>query len=117
MAEEQAASVELLRNFAPLDGMKRDNLTALAKKVSVKSLAAGRALFNKGDTDKRTMWLVRGTIEADDGARNTRVIRGGTPDARNPLFPQLPRLATVRAVDNISYLAIDSDLLDVMITW
>jgi CRP-like cAMP-binding protein len=117
MAEDQAASVELLRTFAPLDGMKRDNLAALAKKVSVKSLSAGRALFSKGDTDKRTMWLVRGTIEVDDGAHNTRVIRGGTPDAKNPLFPQLPRPATVRAVDNISFLAIDSDLLDVMITW
>jgi CRP-like cAMP-binding protein len=117
MAEEQAASVEVLRNFAPLDGMKRDNLTALAKKVSVRSLSAGRALFSKGDTDKRTMWLVRGALEVDDGARNTRVIRSGTPEARNPLYPQLPRPVTVRAVDNVSYLAIDSDLLDVMITW
>jgi CRP-like cAMP-binding protein len=117
MAEEQAASVEVLRNLAPLDGMKRDNLTALAKKVSVRSLTAGRALFSKGDTDKRTMWLVRGTVEVDDGEHNLKVIRSGTPEARNPLYPQLPRPVTVRAVDTISYLAIDSDLLDVMITW
>jgi CRP-like cAMP-binding protein len=117
MAEEQAASVEVLRNFAPLDGMKRDNLTALAKKVTVRALTAGRALFSKGDTDKRTMWLVRGTVEVDDGEHNLKLIRSGTPEARNPLYPQLPRAVTVRAVDNISYLAIDSDLLDVMITW
>jgi len=32
MAEEQVASVQLLKNFAPLDAMKRENLTALAKK-------------------------------------------------------------------------------------
>jgi len=31
-AEEQVASVQLLRNFAPLDAMKRENLAALAKK-------------------------------------------------------------------------------------
>jgi CRP-like cAMP-binding protein len=116
MSEEQAASVELLRNFAPLDAMKRENLTALSKKVSVRALSGGRALFSKGDTDKRTIWLVSGVVEIDDGS-HTGLVRGGTPDARSPLSPQLPRRATVRAVDDISYLSIDSDLLDVMITW
>jgi CRP-like cAMP-binding protein len=117
MSEEQAATVQLLKTFAPLDGMKRENLTALAKKVSVKSLGAGRALFSQGDTDKRTVWLVSGRIEANDGVRNVALIRGGTPEARNPLYPSLPRSVTVRAVDDVSYLSIDSDLLDVMITW
>ncbi|HEX4387232.1 MAG TPA: cyclic nucleotide-binding domain-containing protein [Steroidobacteraceae bacterium] len=117
MSEEQAANVQLLKTLAPLDGMKRENLAALAKKVSVKTLAAGRALFSQGDTDKRTVWLVSGRVEANDGVRNVALIRGGTPEARNPLFPGLPRSVTVRAVDDVSYVAIDSDLLDVMITW
>ena len=103
--------------LAPLDGMKRDNLAALAKKVSVKTLSAGRVLFSKGDSDKRTVWLVNGVLEIDDGARNIVVLRSGTPEARNPLSPQVPRRVTVRAVDDVNYLSIDSDLLDVMITW
>ena len=45
MSEEQAATVKLLRGFAPLDGMKRENLTALAKKVSVKSLSRRARAF------------------------------------------------------------------------
>jgi CRP-like cAMP-binding protein len=117
MAEEQAASVQLLRTFAPLDGMKRENLTALSKKVSIKTLSAGRVLFSQGDTDKRTVWLVSGVAEIDDGKKRVSVVRGGSPEARNPLHPHLPRLVTVRAVDDISFLSIDSDLLDVMITW
>jgi CRP-like cAMP-binding protein len=117
MSEDQVASVQLLRMFAPLDGMKRENLAALAKKVSVRSLDAGRVLFNRGDTDKRTVWLVSGLIEIDDGERKIGTLRGGTPEARNPLSPQLPRRVTVRALDDVSYLSIDSDLLDVMITW
>ena len=117
MAEEQAASVQLLRGFAPLDGMKRENLTALAKKVSIKTLSAGRVLFSQGDTDKRTVWLVSGVVEVDDGQHRVSVVRGGSPEARNPLHPHLPRRVTVRAVDDISFLSIDSDLLDVMITW
>jgi CRP-like cAMP-binding protein len=117
MSDEQAATVQVLKTLAPLDGMKRENLNALAKKVSVKSLQRGRALFSQGDTDKRTVWLVRGRIEALEGERVVASVRAGTPEARNPLFPNLPRKVTVRAIDDISFLSIDSDLLDVMITW
>ena len=117
MAEEQAASIQLLRMLAPLEGMKRENLAALAKKVSVRTLARGRVLYSQGDTDKRTVWLVSGMVEIDDGTKKPTVLRGGTPQAKNPLHPTLPRTVTVRAVDDISFLSIDSDLLDVMITW
>ena len=117
MQEERVASVQLLKTFAPLDGLKRDNLAALAKKVSVKTMPAGRMLFKEGDTDKRTIWLVAGMVEIREGDRTIAMIRGGTPDARNPLYPKTPRTVTARAVDEIKYLSIDSELLDVMITW
>jgi len=117
MAEEREASVQILKAFAPLDGLKRDNLAALAKKVNVRSMSAGRFLFKEGDSDKRTVWLVGGLVELREGDRTVAMIRGGTPEARNPLSPQLPRKLSARAVDEISYVSIDSDLLDVMITW
>jgi CRP-like cAMP-binding protein len=117
MQEEREASVQLLKTFAPLDGLKRDNLAALAKKVSVKTMSAGRMLFKEGDTDKRTIWLVGGMLEIREADRTIAMIRGGTPDARNPLYPKIPRTVTARAVDEIKYLSIDSELLDVMITW
>jgi len=117
MSEEREASVQLLKNFAPLDGLKRENLAALAKKVHIRTLTAGRFLFKEGEADKRTVYLVGGLVELREGERTIGMIRGGTPEARNPLSPQLPRRVSARAVDEISYLAIDSDLLDVMITW
>lgn len=117
MPEEREASVQLLKNFAPLDGLKRENLAALAKKVSVRTMPAGRLLFKEGDTDKRTIWLVSGMVELREGDRTVGIVRGGTPEARSPLSPNLPRRVSARAMDEISYLAIDSDLLDVMITW
>jgi CRP-like cAMP-binding protein len=117
MQEEREASVQLLKTFAPLDGLKRDNLAALAKKVSVRTMAAGRVLFKEGDTDKRTVWLVAGMLEIREGERTIAMIRGGTREARTPLYPKTPRTVTARAVDEISYLSIDSELLDVMITW
>jgi len=117
MQEEREASVQLLKTFAPLNGLKRDNLAALAKKVSVRTLPAGRTLFKEGESDKRSIWVVSGMVELREGDRTIAMIRGGTPEARNPLSPKLPRASTARALDEISYLAIDSELLDVIITW
>ena len=117
MTEEREASVQVLKTFAPLDGLKRENIAALAKKVSIRTMSAGRYLFKEGDTDKRKVWLVSGMVELREGERTVGMIRGGTADARNPLSPTLPRAVSARAVDEISYLTIDSELLDVMITW
>ncbi len=119
MSQDQGrpASVQLLRTFTPLEGMKAENVHALAKKVYVRTLDGGRVLIREGETDKRTCWLVKGMVEVKDGERTVAMIRGGSPEARDPLAPGLPRRLTVRAVDQIEYLSVDSDLLDVMITW
>src|SRR5882757_9420389 len=117
MLEEREASVQLLKTFAPLDGLKRENLAALAKKVTVRTMSAGRTLFKEGDTDKRTVWLVAGMLEISEAGRTIAMIRGGTRESRTPLYPLIPRKFTARAVEEISYLSIDSELLDVMITW
>jgi CRP-like cAMP-binding protein len=117
MVEEREASVQLLKTLAPLDGLKRDNLAALAKKVTVRKMSAGRALFKEGDTDRRTIWLVSGMLEISEASRTVAMIRGGTRESRTPLYPQIPRRVTARATEEISYLSIDSELLDVMITW
>jgi rhodanese-related sulfurtransferase len=45
------------------------------------------------------------------------MIRAGSPEARNPIAPALPRKCSARAVDPIECLSVDSELLDMMITW
>jgi CRP-like cAMP-binding protein len=117
MSESKAVDVALLKKFSPLDGMKKENLLALARKVGLSQLPAGRVLFKEGDRDKLTYWLVTGLIELREGDSTVAMIRGGTPEARNPLSQKLPRKLSARAVDPIEFLAVDSELLDMMITW
>ncbi len=81
----------LLRKFSPLDGMKKENLLALARKIGCQQLPAGRQLFKEGDRDKLTYWLVSGLIELREGDATVAMIRGGTAEARNPLSQKLPR--------------------------
>jgi CRP-like cAMP-binding protein len=115
--DDKPLDLALLKQFSPLDGFKADNLHALAKKTSIRELPAGRLLFKEGDTDKRTYFLVAGTIEIFDQDGVLATIRGGTQQARNALAPTLPRRFGARAIDDVRFIAIDSDLLDVMLTW
>ena len=117
MTEGRPADVAMLRKLSPLDGMKKDNLAALARKVSITELAANRTLFKEGDADRKCFWLIAGLVELREGERTVAMIRGGTPEASSPLAPKLPRRVSARAVDAIEYLAVDADLLDMMITW
>ncbi|MGC4027811.1 MAG: cyclic nucleotide-binding domain-containing protein [Steroidobacteraceae bacterium] len=117
MSQMRPADAALLRRFTPLDGMKKENQASLARKVSVRSMEPGRLLFKEGETDKRTVWLVSGSVELRENDRIVGVIKAGTPEARNPLAPGAPRKFSARALDEVEYLAIDSELLDVMITW
>ena len=117
MTDERAVDIALLKRFTPLMGMKQRNLASLAAKVVVRRLEAGRVLFREGDVDSRTYWIVSGTVELRRGTQSVALIRGGSDQATLPLVPSNPRVHSVRAVDNIEYLAIDSELLDVMITW
>jgi CRP-like cAMP-binding protein len=118
MAESPTVELALLRGFSPLDGLKNENLRALARKTSLRELGQGRLLFKEGDTDKRTFYLVSGVVELLAGGRIVGTVSARTPDARQPLAPVLPRRCVARvASDRIEYLSIDSDLLDVLLTW
>jgi len=108
---------DLLRRFSPLDGLKRENVAALAKKMEVRTLDGSKPLLREGDTDKRTYYLVSGTLELVDRNGNVRLLRANTDEARHPISPVLPRRYTVRAVDRVEYVSVDTELLDVMLTW
>ena len=113
----EPVSTALLQQFSPLDGLKRDNLAALARKVQVRELSPGQVLFKEGDTEKRTIYIVSGVLELLDQGKTVETISGGSDSARNPVSPIYPRRVSAKARDRVQFISIDSDLLDVMLTW
>ena len=117
MTSEQL-DINLLKKFSPLNGLKRDNLAALARKVQIRELSPQQLLFKEGDTEKRTIYIVSGSLELiDDQGKVEEIIEGGSDIARNPVAAIFPRRVTGRARNRVQYISIDSDLLDVMLTW
>jgi CRP-like cAMP-binding protein len=115
--DERPVDLAVLKTFSPLDGLKAENLHALARKTQIRTLDSGRVLFKEGDTDKRTFYLVAGQVELRADDRTLGFVKARTPESRTPLAPGLPRKFTARAATEIEYIMIDSDLLDVLITW
>ena len=60
--QPEQLDIELLKGFSPLDGLRHDNLAALARKVRILELLPEELLFNEGDTEKRPIYILSGTI-------------------------------------------------------
>ena len=109
--------VQALASFSPLSGLKKENRHALANKTEVREANDGEYLFNEGDATKRAFYVLTGSVDLLEGGKRTETVTGGTPQARNPLSPILPRTQAAKASGAVEYISIDSDLLDVMLTW
>jgi CRP-like cAMP-binding protein len=108
----------LLKGFSPLDGMRPEMLAALARRTRRLQAPKGRLLFLEGDEEKQTYYLLSGSVDLMSEGEVVGTVRSGTPKAKNPLAHALPRpYSAVVTSDRIEYLHIDSEFLDVVVTW
>lgn len=106
-----------LKSLSPLNGLKKDNLRAILDKIEPLEAKRGQTLFKEGDTDKRTVYVLSGKIALTESGKVVQTIAGGTDEALNPIAPMLPRHQTAVAAGDVKYISIDSELLDVTLTW
>jgi CRP-like cAMP-binding protein len=107
----------LLKSLVPPSALNAENFQELAGKTFVEVIPAGKTIFKKGDTDKQKVYLLEGeiTLTADTGVAS--VVKSGTPAAKHPLVNQQPRKHTAIAKVPSKIVRIDSDLLDILLTW
>ncbi|MEY4761966.1 MAG: hypothetical protein RLZZ200_1822, partial [Pseudomonadota bacterium] len=60
MSETTPIESSLLRQFSPLNGMKKDNLAALARKVQLRTAEPAEVLFEEGSGFQQAIWIVSG---------------------------------------------------------
>jgi CRP-like cAMP-binding protein len=107
----------LLKSFVPPSALNAENFQELAGKTYVEDIAAGRTLFKQGDTDKKAIYLIEGeaTLTTDSGESNT--VTAGTEAGKHPLANFQPRRHTALAKSACRITRVDSDLLDILMTW
>jgi CRP-like cAMP-binding protein len=106
-----------LERLIPINSLGPDNLREIANKTDIQTVAGGRYLFKKGDVDKKHIYLLSGKIELLDDKEQVKIIEGGKESALHPVAHILPRKVSARAMDTCSFISLDSNLLDIMMTW
>lgn len=117
MAEAALVDKSLLKRFVPPSSLNAENFQELAGKALVEEIPPGRAVFKAGDTDRKTVYLVEGELEVTSATGDKSVVKSGTDIARHPIANHQPRKHTAVAKVPSKITRIDSDLLDVLLTW
>jgi CRP-like cAMP-binding protein len=108
---------QVLRQFVPLNELTSDNLQSLAQKTPIETLAKGKALFKRGDSDNFSFYLLSGELLLLGEDNEKKTIRGGTSPTRFPLEHHRPRRYTAIADSVCHFFRVDNDMLDILLTW
>jgi len=107
----------LLKSFVPPSALNAENFQELAGKTFVEEIAAGKTLFKQGDTDKKTIYLIDGEVTMATDSSETISVTAGTQAGKHPLANFQPRRHTAVAKSACKITRVDSDLLDILMTW
>lgn len=117
MAEVTLIDKQLLKGFVPPSSLNAENFQELAAKAQVENVANGKVIFKQGDVDRKTVYLLSGEVEVVAATGQIMTVKAGTDMARHPLANFQPRKHTAKAKVDCKITRIDSDLLDILMTW
>lgn len=100
--------VERLRSLVPLHTLPEDAFAELLEDVHIDSFGRGDVLFNEGDTDQTSFYLIEGRMSLLSGKRVVDTINASDENTRFPLVHVLPRKNTVRAITRGRVARVDS---------
>lgn len=84
-----------LHNLVPLNGLSQEALAQALGQLRQVHFERGQSLFQRGDSDDHSYYLLQGEVALDAGDGSTPlVIRSGSDTARHPLARLKPRLYT-----------------------
>jgi len=106
-----------IKSLSPINSLNPENTQELIKKVSPITLTTGHYAFKKGDVDKCHIYLLKGEVELVEDKKVVQVIKAGSPESLQPLAHAFPRPHSARAKVDSVITKINSDMLDIMLTW
>ena len=106
-----------IKSFSPINSLNPENARDLINKISATQIAPGHYVFKKGDADKTHIYLLSGAVELVEDKKVIKVIKAGSPESLEPLAHSFPRRVSVRAKITSVVTRINSDMLDIMLTW
>ena len=101
----------------PVSAVHTDQLANFLNHQEVEYLVSGQTLFNLGDKDDTTIYLLSGELELIDSSGKSEHMVAGTRDSWHPVAHHQPRKVSAKALTDISYIRIDSYRYDTLLAW
>lgn len=117
MEAENKINPALLADLVPIKALSPDHCQELALKSQTGVLKAGNFLFKAGDEGKRIVYALKGSVDLIQEGAPVRTVAGGTKQAKLPLEQSSVHQCTARTKTDVTYLTVDANLLDIMLTW
>ena len=106
-----------IKSFSPINSLNPENAQELISKISATSVQPGHYVFKKGDMEKFHVYLLKGEVELLQDKKVLKTIKAGSPESLQPLAHGFPRPLSARARVPSLITKINSDMLDIMLTW
>lgn len=101
-----------LSNWVSLNSLDSESFNKLVSLSTINRLPPGRHLFDIGDIDNTTIYLLSGQLALISDGKPAITIKAGTGHALNPIAHQQPRTATALARTCVTILTIETALLN-----
>lgn len=106
-----------LVNYQPLNTLNPENLREISGKLVIAEINKGDNIFIQGDAKADHIFLHDGVVELRENGKVVKTLESGTDDTKAALAHIIPRNFTAVASTNVVAFMVDSDLLDMMLTW
>lgn len=106
-----------IKELSPINSLNSENANDLIRKVKAETIKPGQYIFKKGDMDKAHIYVMKGEIELVVDSKVIKTISAQTSDAKHPVAHSFPRSVSARAKNSCEIIRVNSDMLDIMLTW
>jgi CRP-like cAMP-binding protein len=114
---EKPVDVKILLDLVPIKALSPDHCIELASKSDYFQVGKGTQFFKEGDQSSHVYYLVSGEAELTTSQGARRIIVGGTKASKLPIEQGKIHQSTAVARTDATYIRVDSNLLDIMLTW
>ena len=114
---QQEIDTNQIKLLSPINSLNIENIQDLIKKIKPEQIEPGHYIFKKGDIDKYHVYVLNGQVELVEDKKVLKVIQAGSQEALQPIAQNFPRAFSLRAKTAAVIIKVNSDMLDIMLTW
>lgn len=106
-----------IAQLTPVGSLSGKNFATLQEAMKILRLAKGEKLFVEGHEDKSHFFLLQGSISIRSRLSVPKTVEAGSPESLHPLDHFQPRKHTATTKTDSVFLEIDSQSLEMVLSW